>query len=194
VRKTAKSVDPSELISAVYEAAVDGEAWARLPRLLADYVEGETCAIYSTAQGVVNETVTHGLNDAAADYTAYYFEVEPWLATSGHTPIFGAVRGSEILDPGIFEETEYYQDFGRRWGMFHLLGGYWPVTPDRQLGVGIHRPRDRADFSAEEFTRYAGIVPHMQRMMQLRARLSDAERTASIGFAAVDALAFAAVI
>jgi hypothetical protein len=194
VRRTAKSANPSELISVVYEAAVDGEAWARLPRLLADYVKGETCAIYSTAQGDVNETVTHGLDEAAADYVGYYHRVEPWGVAGWYEPSPGPLKGWDRIDPSSFAETEYYRDFARHWGMYHVMGGSWPVTAEGTFTVAIHRPRNRRDFGPNELEGYGCLLPHMQRMIQLRRRLSEAERTAQVGFAAVDALAFAAVI
>jgi DNA-binding CsgD family transcriptional regulator len=181
------------LISAIYDAAVDGESWARLPKFLADYVDGETCAAYSTAPGAVTETATHGMTGAAADYVAYFHRVEPWNAR-WYQPWTGPIRTWDIADPAVLAETEYYRDFARHWGMYHVLGASWPVASDSRFSIALHRPQHRPDFSPETFERFAGIVPHMQRMAQLRRRLSAAEKRATIGFAAVDALAFAAVI
>ena len=109
-------------------------------------------------------------------------------------PQLASKFGEELIRQSVFEETEYYRDFGRNWGLSYLLGVHAPLTADLCFNIGLHRPRDAEPFSPEIKAKFDLLLPHIQRALQLRLRAMDAERQASIGFAGLSCLSFAAIV
>lgn len=185
---------PADILDAIYDSAVDPDAWARLPAVLARMADAQTCAVYYDTGTAVGDLATYNLKEAAPDYVGYYHQLDPWMKRGRAAPQLVCRFGEELIRQSIFEETEYYRDFGRNWGLSHLLGVYAPLTSNLCFDVGLHRPRDAEPFTPEIKAKFDLLLPHIQRALQLRLRAMGAERQASIGFAGLSCLSFAAIV
>jgi DNA-binding CsgD family transcriptional regulator len=185
---------PADILDAIYDCAVDPDAWARLPTVLARMAEAQTCAVYYDTGAAVGDMATHNLTEASPDYVTYYHQLDPWMRLGRAAPQLASKFGEELIRQSVFEETEYYRDFGRNWGLHHLLGVHAPLTSDLCFNVGLHRPHDAEPFSPEIKAKFDLLLPHIQRALQLRLRAMDSERHAAVGFAGLSALSFAVII
>lgn len=179
----------------IYDSASDESAWRRLPEVLAAATGAATCVVCADTGRTVDEIVTLDLDAMAGEYAAHYHTQDPWMIHMRRAvPGLRTVRGEEILPASAFAETEFYRDFARHSGTFHLLSAYFPLAPGRYMTVGIHRPRGAREFGAGPLRMMNGLLPHLQRSTQLRRRLAQAEARAGAGFAALSALSFPAIV
>lgn len=185
---------PADILDAIYDSAVDPAAWARLPAVLARMAEAQTCAVYYDTGAAVGDLATYNLKDASPDYVAYYHQLDPWMKLGRAAPQLVSKFGEQLIRQPAFEETEYYRDFGRHWGLHHLLGVHAPLTSGLCFNVGLHRPRDAEPFSPEIKAKFDLLLPHIQRAMQLRLRALESGRQAAIGLAGLSTLTFAVII
>lgn len=184
----------AELLGKIYDSAVDRTAWERLPGVLAGLTGAQTCAVYYDTGRAVGDLATHNLAEPTADYVNHYHKLDPWLAMGRANPRLMSLFGEEIIAQSEFAESEYCRDFARHWGIFYLLGVNAPLAPGLCFNVGLHRPPDQGPFSPESKTLLNSLLPHIQRALQLRLRLIQAEARAGLGFAALSTLGFAAIV
>lgn len=76
----------------------------------------------------------------------------------------------------------------------HLAGSLLPLDGGYYAVVGVHRPRDAADFAPQEVKRLANVLPHLQRALEVRRRLQQAEQTSRSVYAALDRLSLGVMV
>lgn len=186
----------AELIADIYDAAIDPAAWSGLASSLCRAVGGETSIAFISRSNAVGDFLLHNIaGEAVARYGAYYHSVDPLLAMSKRNVATRteSVFSYALLPEREFAETEFYRDFGREVATFHMLGCGLPIDAERTFAITVQRPVDGRRFEQVEKRRFDGLLPHLQRALQLRDRLAG-DRLAGVGLAALDALAFGAVV
>jgi hypothetical protein len=88
--------------------------------------------------------------------------------------------------------TEYFTDYAARYGLHYMLGGR--IDLQMPLPIGLHRDAAAGAFTDVERQVLEKILPHLQRALQLRARLAPETRTSSIGTVALNALSACVVV
>jgi DNA-binding CsgD family transcriptional regulator/PAS domain-containing protein len=184
-----------DLIGDIYDAAVDVEAWGNISAVICKAIVGETAVSYISSNGHVSDVVEHNVAaDALAPYGAYFHKVDPMLATIMRHRMWGEGAFGDALIPNReFAETEFYQDFAKGVGIFHMIACGVPIDAGRTFVTGAHRPAGAISFDPKDKARFDALLPHLQRMLQLRDRLGRIAM-AETGFAALDALAIGTVI
>lgn len=181
-------MDPNRLASVVgdlYEAPLDAGQADRLGAILCQGMDVGSSIMFLTEypSGQYIELVSSTPNfDAQArfDYAAHYHSRNPWYLTAlGRTPPYVA-RGEELVDYAAFERTEFCADWCRRMDIFHMIGGVVPVRPGIVVGSGIHKTRRQGAFTDEEKRRYALLMRHLARSIQLSEALSEGRRGAAL--------------
>jgi DNA-binding CsgD family transcriptional regulator len=178
-----------ELIGLAYDAALDAERWPQFLLRLARAL-GAVCP---------------GLNVAGPDgdglgiwfapeqdpaylsaYEAYFNRLDlrrPRIQGLAAGSVF---VGQRLLDDAELVRSEFYQDFLRPQGYFHILGAV-PLKDEEAMAVlRVLRPPDAAPFAAAE-TRLLGLlVPHVERALRVHRQMASARASARAAFDALD--------
>ena len=116
----------SELIHSLYAAAEDETSWPRFLEMLAEEVGGRMTLLLAASRTGAGVSISQG---ARADPEAVRVYSETWArhdvwATSGHPSVTqpGAlVLTEEICPQRELLKTGFYNDFLRRFDMFHAV-------------------------------------------------------------------------
>lgn len=172
--------DLDEPIVELYEASLDprrlGDAVASLCRALG------THALWSQVRRPSGEPLEpfalHGLTeDAVGDYAAHYWRSNPVthpMLTSPHNRVRDLHR---VLERGVIERSEMYQDWALPHGLAHTFGWRGDAGTEHVLAVSIGfdaAPAGRSKVMA----RIQRIAPHLTHAARLRFALGDARREA----------------
>ncbi|SEQ41818.1 hypothetical protein SAMN05428969_3007 [Devosia sp. YR412] len=128
-------------------------------------------------------------------YVDHYAHIDPIRAAISRikptSDWASAVAVSEdLVDDEQYRQSEFYRDFARPNGQDHMLVG---AVGDRE-GTVVGFFRQGMAFGSEERAKLVRVLPHIQRSLQLRQRLQDAELNARVGYAAFEALPGSALV
>lgn len=184
----------ADCVGAIYEAAANGEGWqavgARLCRLT-----GAQRAMLRLGNGKANPpgNLLMAPDESEMIYLAYYHQLNPYFGRARRDFADAPKRhlttvrfGPELVPDKEFLRSEFYRDYARHHERRHLLAamiGLDEVTP-----LGLFRADDARPFGAQESQLLQTIVPHLQRALELRARLGKDSQAAWASRAALDAL------
>ena len=198
-----KEEELSNLISSVYDAALDPTQWPRLAQMLARSFDAESSAIFqlNLAEGSAGLLGITGNFDAKAmsEYEAYYHQKDLWAIAMSQSAAGRAMLGTEIVGEVEYLNSEIFNDFAKRLEMFWFVGSVVALEKQFMGAIGIHRPHAARAFEAEDKHRLDLLLPHLSRAMLLQRRLHgltqdnrialDALEKLSVGMIAVDARA-----
>lgn len=162
----------ADCVGAIYEAATGGLDWydvgARLRRLLdaeSFYLHGggsrsvlmsdsEALAAYADHFHQLNPYVARAQRDYAADRAAHLGKAQP---------------GEALVSDEIFLRSEYFNDFARPYGHRYMIGGMLGVREPTPLA--LYRGDDHRAFDSHDVRRLQILLPHLQRGLELDARM-----------------------
>jgi DNA-binding CsgD family transcriptional regulator/PAS domain-containing protein len=188
----------SALIDGFYDASADPERWPAAATLMASFFDTESTVIQVRAGGISNIALraTTANHDHAAQqaYATYFYRHDPfvngWRAIG--TP--GIFVGHELVDAETLRKSEIYTDYCRRLGVFHFLGAALDVSAAATLMLGIHRPVEREDFTAEHRQRLELVLPHLSRAVLMHRLLAAANLQRRLACEVFGALSVAAIV
>jgi len=166
------------LIGEVYRSTTDEAAREALPPAIARLTGGLHAAFWEVDPGSGQPTSTLiGTLPAEVDapYQAHYHRSDPWLNGFDRDRVNVAHRGSDVVSDTVLARSEFYNDFARRFGIFHMIGTCLSLGegPDAGFGVlSVFRPREREAFTEAEAARFGRLLPHMRQAWQIRRRLA----------------------
>ncbi|HSW14797.1 MAG TPA: PAS domain-containing protein, partial [Solimonas sp.] len=181
------------LIEHIYEAALDDEALRRLPAAFAALVDARSCTLQHHHPDGQFELLAfnHFGPELQAKYIADFAMDDDWakmLMVHGQEQVRALDR---YLSLDEFRRTRLHNEFARPNGLAevsHCLGTI-VTLPGAGIGIcGIQRDARGGAFDAADEQRMQHIVPHFKRLMQLRLRLAQAERSAANADAMFDHL------
>lgn len=182
----------STLVEALYQSALDPAGWQRIAPLIANLFDSPNCKfqfqdLAGTRASVLAATANYDAR-SNADYEAHYFATDPCVAGAKRMGVGRTVLTQEIISIPELLETELYNDYSKRIGVYYLVGAMLPVGDNAIGGIGIHRPYGADEFDAQDKTMLGLLVPHLTRALQLHARINGLERDRRIGFEALEAM------
>ena len=169
----------AQLIETSYRAVTDDEVTAGIAETVRVAFDAGSASIFSLDgnSGALGPVLTTHPDEALQQYRAYYHRLDPWhphvMARIG-TPALG----SELIDDTSLARSEFYNDFGRRTGTFHMMILSVPLDSHgrRFVNLSLNRPKDSSAFNDEALRQLAELAPHVGRMTQLRFEMSLRER------------------
>jgi DNA-binding CsgD family transcriptional regulator len=171
----------ADLLETIYAAALEPGGWRGLVRPLAGFVGATGCTLqwrdpaFRVAESVVSSVDVDEAGVAA--YVGHYARLDPWAGGWLQRGRPGVFYGADLTGGTSIAETEYYRDFARRYGMFHLIGG--TLHPFGQssgpVAASFHRPFDATDFDAQAMQRLRRVMPHLKNALQTSRALADAQ-------------------
>jgi DNA-binding CsgD family transcriptional regulator len=193
-------------IHAAYDAATGGGAWQDVGNRLKHLVGARTASLWvgDPAAGRIQILYAESIpEEAERDYSRHFYALDPWVKGFGqraaHAPAGAApdvAVTAELVDEAAYRRGEFYQEFARHLGLYHVVGGVYPVGSEGIMPLGLHRPEGAEPFGEAERQIVRMIVPHLHHAVRINLRLG-ADLPASdpaMGAAALDAFPVGAVI
>jgi DNA-binding CsgD family transcriptional regulator len=183
----------AECVGAIYEAAANVGNWEGVGRRLCQLLGAQRAQLRIADRCGGARNVMMPFDDSEAIYLAHYHRLNPYLVKArrdfaeARTRHLGNVMlGPELVPEQSFLSSEYYCDFARHHERRHLLAGLIGVT--EVMPFGLFRADDAQPFGSEERHLLQALLPHLQRALELRARLGQEAKTSWTTRAALDAL------
>lgn len=188
-----------QAVDEIYEAIGDETAYARIPMVLARATGARSAIALELNETMQSEAwVRYSVSDDIMDR---YASLDLWrhdlwshlMARPSHRN--RAVRSDEVIDADTFRGSVFFNELYRPLGddTARCLG----VVLDRpggSLAIGLHRAFGQPAFDAREVAALQDIVPHLRRVLAARYRLRKVEDRAGMLSAALDGLAYGALI
>jgi DNA-binding CsgD family transcriptional regulator len=175
------------LVGLIYEAALNPDAWPQFLQLLAVAIGGHSVNLGYLQNGkpelAVQSMVRYdpiGLQE----YIAYYGRQDPWVVAGLEQGVFrsGAIGTAEELVPKArLLRTEFYNDFGRRYGLEDGISGVIQRDEDSLAFINAFCQPHQGPFAPDVRRLLGTLMPHLQRAIQLHCRVTrlEAEREAT---------------
>jgi DNA-binding NarL/FixJ family response regulator len=194
------------LTEEIYDAAAGGTPWAAVGGGLKALVGARSASLMAgdflsgRAEILCHADIPE---EAAVAYRRHYRHVDLWTNRAAQVLARGAGAGpprvsasGELLVPDAeFLRSEFYCDFGRRYGLRYVVGTVVQLGEAGAMPIGLHRPEGMERFGAAEKRLLEAVLPHLRRALQLRHRLDGAAASvAPPGTAALDALSMGVLV
>ncbi len=182
-----------DLCALAYEAGSGEGPWEAFGHALRGATGAGSIALWNgrPEQGEVDILLTEKLPDGCREaYASHFVHTDPWTRSLAQAERIAL--GHELIGDRQLRDSEFYQDFARELGMFHLIGHVGLLGDGVIMPQGLHRPEDGRPFTERERAILAGMVPHLGRAVRVQRRLRAAD--ASLAEAALEALPLAAMV
>jgi DNA-binding CsgD family transcriptional regulator/PAS domain-containing protein len=188
-----------KIVGRIYDSTAGAPALAELAPEIAHEFKSDGTLLYTVLRpGAVNKDLLSATGDfdewAHASYTNYYREIDELSRRGVRKALPLVAIGHELLDERDFLRSEVYADYFRKIGFYHLLAGIFPIQGDLLGVVSIYRPETRDDYNEQDRRRLTLLIPHIQRAVQIRHRLSVSEQDRALTLEVLDRLALGAII
>jgi DNA-binding CsgD family transcriptional regulator len=187
------------LLELLYGADFTADGWVHFLRMLMGVVESDvSIAVLWDRQGRPLEFLSEGIfsRDMMGVYEAHFAAIDPWADAflSAGRPFGKNVCSHEVLDPKVFEQTEYYNDFWRpNSDLFHTCGALIAIEGG-YANVGMPRCRSRGEYDARTIALLDMLSPHIGNALNLHQRLKHANTARANAEAALGQLEDAMLI
>jgi DNA-binding CsgD family transcriptional regulator len=182
-----------EAIADLYDSAIDDARWPDMARLIAKVSGLDGAGIWLVEGGQVTD-ISITMTDSILPYVSHYHKFDPWARGILTVPEGRAMVGSEYVSEPDLLKSEFYNDFARRFGLRRPLGARLQLAPRRVAMVAMEQPATKKLFELDDRQRMQPLLPHLKGALQLRARNRQNLRQTDVRGAALDALAFGAIV
>ncbi|MCW0233373.1 MAG: helix-turn-helix transcriptional regulator [Ferrovibrio sp.] len=188
----------SVLVEGLYEAALNPEGWRTMAADLARAFHSGSCAIQlrdlAAGQTVVLTNTANYDTKAIADYEAHFHASDMYVEGAMKIGVGVPLLGSQIVDDNKLLNSEYYADWLKHVGIFHLTGGMMAVDSSAIAGIGIHRAYGSENYDLADREAMGLLLPHLTRALQMYRKLSGLECQGQISLAALEALSLGVIV
>lgn len=168
----------SALTELAYDAPDHPDGWTAFLARLGDTLRATLPGIFvhelASDRALLGQTLGHDPSWGRA-YDEHFVRLDLRRRRIRTLPAATSFVGSALVPDTVLERSEFYQDFLRPQGLFHLAGAVALRTPDELGVVRVVRPRTAAAFDAAELAVLDAIVPHVGRALAVQRRLDTAE-------------------
>jgi DNA-binding CsgD family transcriptional regulator/PAS domain-containing protein len=208
---TAKiDLDYDRLIGLIYQGPLEARPWQSFLPLIREIMDAQVVSLVlrppaAGDRGVIlncrrptghassepAETLLADPNDwEAITYREQFFALDPFI----NLPPGKVVTQAELVPDEELLASEYYHNYLEPIGIFHILG-VDTVEPDGLMArLRVARRLEEAPFERQHKELCERMVPHLQRAIQIHARLNRMESERALYAGAVDQLTVATVI
>lgn len=193
----------NELVSLVYEGTLEDKPWQGfLPRLrslmdaqvvslvLRPPAAGDKGVILNSRRGDDDGELADPTDWEAVHYQEQFFTIDPFT----NLPPGKVVTQQELVPDEELLESEYYQNYLKPIGLFHILG-VDTIEPDgMQARLRIARRPGEDAFGEPHKSLCEELLPHLRRAIQIHARLNRTESERDLYAGAVNQLSVATLI
>lgn len=188
----------NDLVEALYDAALGQRPWAEVTRSLMDHMAGMTLmlSVLNSRSQAVEVVATQGMSVQHLRDYGHFAPHDLWVSGFMKQRLFGrALAGSQFVDERVLMNSYIYNEYLRPKMDVHYIAGSVVQLDGGCIGViGTYRPHDAHDFSRGEAKRLERLLPHLQRALQIRQRLQQAEQTSRSVHSVLDRLSLGVII
>lgn len=188
----------SDLVEALYDAALGHRSWNEVTHNLMNHMSGMTLmlSVLNSSNQAVDVVATQGLSLQHLQDYAHFAPHDLWVSSFMEQRLFGrALTGSRFLDERVLTRSYIYNEYLRPKVNVHYMAGSVLQLDGGYIGVvGTHRPRDAKDFTLGEARRLERLLPHLQRALEIRQRLQQAEQTSRSIYSILDRLSLGVIM
>jgi DNA-binding CsgD family transcriptional regulator len=174
----------TELIGLIYEAALDRRVWPLVADRLADLMGAAACQIstHDVRTGAVVEVAPRVPPEALALYGNSWVHHNPLIAAGRRMPVGSVFSNHDLVPKDDFARTAIYNEFFAPLELDEAIGGTLAVDGPFSASFGVWRPARLDAFDRSDRALLEGLIPHLQRALQLNVRLAELEmaRAASV--------------
>lgn len=199
--------DHDQLISAIYQGPLEPTPWQGFLPLLSQQMNafavslvlrppasGDAGLILNFRRPETGSIAKTQLADPtdwpASAYREHFFALDPFI----NLPLGEVVTLAELLPTDIMEDSEYYSQYLKPAGVFHIIGADTREPNGLIANLRVCRSQPETAFNESHRLLIASIMPHLTRAIQLHARINHIESERDIYAIAVDKLAIGTII
>jgi DNA-binding CsgD family transcriptional regulator len=165
------------LIGHLYDALLHPEGLPEAITRMVQTFEGDTCHLvgWQGAQRAPSLSMLIGMhNPSLPHYVAHYAPMDPRRERVLNKYATGQVMAChEEFDARFVSGSEFYQDYLLPMGLHYTLASTVIRDESGLMQVAFQRFKGREPFSQEDKQRFARLMPHLQRVLRLTARLQQ---------------------
>lgn len=168
------------LIDDIYSAALDPSLWKGLVRRIVEAVGGATGQLHSNSEIVLESLwAPHGFGEEVmGQYAQYYHQQDEWTLAADATGFRAcrAVTGEELVQFGNFKNSEFYNDFLKKFDFERIVCCYIDEGMRGDLpktALCAYRPPGSEPFDADAIKLLNIVAPHVLRAVQLHWSIND---------------------
>jgi DNA-binding CsgD family transcriptional regulator/PAS domain-containing protein len=177
-------VDPQalDLVPRVYEAASQPDAWDPLLEDLAGRMRGSVPALFLIDAGS-GETLLErapALDPAwQRAYADHYHRLDLRRRALNQRPEGTVIAGHALLSEEVLLRSEFYNEFLRPQGFFHIALAQPIRRPGRVAAIRVIRALGEEPFDDADLVSLRTLVPHLRAALDLHCELREARRLAA---------------
>ena len=184
--------DLADCVGAIYQAGAGDGSWLDVGQRVCRLMDAERALLnLGGPSGPRNLLMPPDGSEAA--YAAHFHAADPYaakarydFATARVHHLGNAKLGAELVAETDFLHSEFYFDFARLHGRRHVIGGMAGIL--EATPVLVFRGDDAGAFDETHVRLLKALMPHVQRAIELRARLGRDGEAVALSRAALDAL------
>lgn len=186
-----------QVVTALYDTVLDAGAWPMAMSGVAGLFGARSAALIRSAAGTghVLEVHQHGHEpEAQRAYVEHYARLDPALPIAARAPTGQWLLGPDVLNPASPHHAEYVADYCRPFDLRWIVGAKLQDVPGVQAFLSLQRGYGAQAFEPDTARTFQRLYPHLSRVLSIGHEMSSARREARLAAAALDALAYAAVV
>ncbi len=161
----------------IYEAAAEPAAWQEVLETLAAQLRAVGPGLFLVDRDDPDHPfqVASGIDASwQAQYDAHFHRVDLRRQALQARPAGTVIAGHELVPDEVLLRSEFYQDFLRPQGFFHIAVAQVHKRRGRTGVVRLLRPRNAEPFGAEDLALLRALAPHLGRAMGVHLTLAEA--------------------
>lgn len=174
----------STLVDSIYAAGIGARSWHETITQIARAF-GEQGGILYEFDARLRQSQVLGSTpvDAAmiAQYEQYYGSIDALHHRVVREPTLETNATHNLIRDADLERSEFYSDYFRHLDLFYAMGCIVRRVAGRTTVFGVQRNRRRGHFDAREFKTMAILARHVDRSLEIAARLRQAGKPSSAG-------------
>jgi DNA-binding CsgD family transcriptional regulator len=195
----AKRDDLLDAVAAIYDAALQPEAWPAALSRIGDLLSS-TWLLLSAIRPTGERDLVVQDQDGDSGHLAFFNQKYNTPDTNPAIPLLMASRpGTIILREQSMKDAEWhscglYKNVYRPQGIYYGLGTLILKTGSHIVPMGVNRPKKYGSFARREIDLLRQIIPHVERAMRTFLRFADLQSKRAAHEALWDTLAIGVIL
>jgi len=163
------------IVRSIYDAALDDHAWQDLPRLISQYLDGESAVIwFAEGESAPDFASFNQSPELLSRYAEHFRFVDLFTkAVLGHDLYSTAFDGADLIGEHTLRQSEFYYDFLRVADILPNIGAHMHLGPGLISAVGVFRSVTASAFKDVHKEKLQSLIAHLEQMLMLRRHLSS---------------------
>ncbi|NMN56397.1 PAS domain-containing protein [Xanthobacter sp. SG618] len=182
----------ADCVGAIYQAGAGDGSWFDVGARICRVMDARRALLILGGPGGPRNLLMPADGSETA-YSDYFHARDPYaakarydFATARAYHLGNAKLGAELVAENDFLHSEFYCDFARHHERRHVIGGMAGLT--EATPILVSRGDDTGAFDETHVRLLKTLMPHVQRAIELRARLGRDDEAVALTRAALDAL------